>query len=461
MTRHILIFLVSALLVISCSAPRTVLPPPKVIRNQYIVTAKGDLCEYPTPAKTCKLIRSGETYDVRDFSRVSLFSQNSESEVIVPYSKEDDKCLSELKAFNCEPNFVMELYGEDPLLPQQWGIDAIGGKYAWAIQKYADDITVAIIDTGSDCEHSDLECASEFNASNNRTGEGAAQDENGHGSHVHGIVSAIGGNGTGVAGTVWRSNVAAYKFLGASGSGSTLTAVRAFHHAIEQGVDIISCSFGSRGYSSALADAVRDAQRDGIIVVAAAGNSGTDNDQIPHYPSNYEGVVSVGSIAQDRTLSDFSNYGRETVKVLAPGSRIISTWNDGSYKTISGTSMATPYVTGIIASLLQQAKTLPKKERAEWAVQQLYATAFKEIDGASKYGTIDYARALGAGPTCARKQCKACANDCLAQHKCKRKKLRKCRKQCQDEYRCKKGCKPYMEDSYERRCEPLFAGRGI
>ena len=443
MTRQILIFLICALLVISCSAPRTVLPPPKVIRNQYIVTAKGDLCEYPTPAKTCKLIKAGETYDVRDFSRVSLFSQESESEVIVPYSKEDDKCLGELKAFNCEPNFVMELYGdgEDPLLPQQWGIKAIGGEYAWTIQKYANDITVAIVDTGSNCQHSDLECGEEYDASNNRVGSGAAQDDNGHGSHVHGIISAIGGNSTGIAGTVWRSNVAAYKFLGSSGSGSALTAVRAFDHAIAQGVDIISCSFGSRGYSSALADAVRDAQRNGIIVVAAAGNSGTDNDQIPHYPSNYEGVVSVGSIAENRTLSDFSNYGRESVKVLAPGSRIISTWKDGKYKTISGTSMATPYVTGIIASLLQQKKDLPKKERAKWAVQQLFATAKQEIDGASAYGTVDYARALDASPMCNQSKCVDCRKRCAKNYNCKPKQLAKCRDKCRAKYNCKKGCK--------------------
>lgn len=440
-------FLFLASVLASCSATyfsggkESDLPPPSVVKDQYIVTAKGDLCEFPTPVKECRLIRAGETYDVRDFSRVSLLSlEGAEPSKVVPYSKEEDRCLTDLSGFKCEPNYVMELYGNDPLLSQQWGIESIGGYDAWKVIKEAPDVLVAVVDSGSNCEHEDLGCVAEYNATNNRDGKGAAFDENGHGTHVHGTVAAIGGNGQGVAGAVWRSNVAAYKFLDASGVGSTLTAVRAIDHAIERGVDIINCSFGSRGYSAALADSVARAQEEGIIIVAASGNSGLNTDDVPHYPSNYPGVVSVGSIGRDRSLSSFSNYGKETVSVLAPGDGIISTWPPSSYKILRGTSMAAPHVTGVLAGLLQQRQDLPKKERAAWAIKRLFDTAQQEIPGKSKFGTINYGAAVGYSEPCRRNRCVKCRKGCKKKFECRCGKQRKCMDECLKEHGCEKGC---------------------
>lgn len=190
-------------------------------------------------------------------------------------------------------------------------------------------------------------------------------DDNGHGTHVSGTIGGMGGNGIGVAGVNWTVQMVALKFLSASGSGSTTGAINAVNYFTDASISATATenfvatnnSWGGGGYSQALNDAIaRGAQRD-ILFVAAAGNSTSNNDVTANYPSNYnttaaagyDAVVAVASITSTGALSSFSSYGATTVDIAAPGSSIYSTLPGGSYGTYSGTSMATPHVSGAVA----------------------------------------------------------------------------------------------------------------
>lgn len=278
---------------------------------------------------------------------------------------------------------------DDPLFGVQWALRNIGqnnGKEkadldalkAWEKTKGKSDVVVAVLDTGVDYSHQDLASniwtrpdsipaykdnelgtvADEhgFNAVDNA---GDPMDENGHGTHCAGIIGAEGDNNEGIAGINWNVQIMPLKFLGRGGFGTTKDAIEAINYAIERkksGVNIrvISASWGSTAYSRALEDTIRKAGEEGILFVAAAGNAATDNDKTPHYPSSYKlpNVISVAALDRFDNLASFSNYGVKSVHVAAPGKEIMSTWLKGDYREASGTSMATPYVSGVAALVL-------------------------------------------------------------------------------------------------------------
>jgi subtilisin family serine protease len=186
-------------------------------------------------------------------------------------------------------------------------------------------------------------------------------DDNNHGTHVAGIIGAVGNNGLGVVGVNWNVKIMACKFLGADGYGTIADAIACLEYVAtmkDHGVNIVATnnSWGSYGYSQALYDAI-DAQRaKGILFIAAAGNYAFDNDNIPLYPASYElpNVISVAASDEFDQFTYFTNYGRATVHLLAPGSDILSTTPQNTYASFSGTSMAAPHVTGIAALLKSQ-----------------------------------------------------------------------------------------------------------
>jgi subtilisin family serine protease len=193
-------------------------------------------------------------------------------------------------------------------------------------------------------------------------------DDNGHGTHTSGTIAATGGNGIGVAGVTWSTLIVPLKFLDASGSGYTSDAVRALDYftaaaARSSSIDFVATnnSWGGGGPSTSLYDAIVRGARQDILFVAAAGNGGSDhigdnNNLVANYPSNYnttsavgfDAVIGVAAISSNGALASFSNYGSTTVELGAPGVSIASTV-PGGYSSYSGTSMATPHVTGAVA----------------------------------------------------------------------------------------------------------------
>jgi hypothetical protein len=292
-----------------------------------------------------------------------------------------------------EPNvrFHADVSPDDPSFPQLWGLQNTGqavqgvtgtadadidAPEAWERSIGSPSVTVGVIDTGIDYTHPDLAPNIWVNPGENCAGcrhdgidndgngyvddwhgwdfindDNDAFDDNGHGTHVAGTIGGVGGNGTGVAGVNWSVRLLPLKFLDADGSGDAADAVRAVLYASSMGAVATNNSWGGDGYSEALADAIDYASDHGSVFVAAAGNSFSDNDVSENYPSNYEipNVVAVASTDNRDARSWFSNYGRHTVDLGAPGSSILSTWPGGTYRYLDGTSMATPHVTGAVA----------------------------------------------------------------------------------------------------------------
>jgi len=300
-----------------------------------------------------------------------------------------------------EPNFEIELEEVDgplvPILPHdpqfndQWALansGQRGGKQgadisatlAWATSTGTDKVVVAVLDSGVDYTHEDLiqnmwmrpaniapyqdrdlgtiDDEHGFNAIENASDP---MDENGHGTHCAGIIGAEGENNLGIAGVNWKVQIMPLKFMNAGGFGSTKDAIEAINYVIDRkkagvNVRVISASWGSTQRSRALETVIRKAYENDILFVAAAGNSSTDNDRRPHFPSNYNvpNVVSVAALDRHDQIAKFSNYGVKTVAIAAPGVDILSTWLGDSYEEKSGTSMATPVVSGVAALILSQ-----------------------------------------------------------------------------------------------------------
>lgn len=177
------------------------------------------------------------------------------------------------------------------------------------------------------------------------------RDDNGHGSHTAGTIGAIGNNGVGVTGVNWKVQIAAMKFLNAQGSGAISAAQSALQLSVAKGILISNNSWGGGGFSQSFLNALVAANNAGHVFIAAAGNAASNNDTTASYPANYNvaNVISVAATNSNDQLASFSNYGVNTVDIAAPGVSIASTYSNGGYVYLDGTSMATPHVTGVVA----------------------------------------------------------------------------------------------------------------
>ncbi|MEO6589068.1 MAG: S8 family serine peptidase [Pyrinomonadaceae bacterium] len=297
----------------------------------------------------------------------------------------------------------------DPMFNEQWALSNTGqngGKEnadmsavkAWEKAKGNGKVVIAVLDTGVDYTHPDLVTNmwfrpdnvpqytdAELGTFNDIHGFDAADnqsdpmDDNGHGTHCAGIIGAEGNNDEGIAGINWKVQIMPLKFLGKGGFGSVKDAIESINYAIDRkrngvNIRIISASWGSTQYSKALEDSIRAAGEAGILFVAAAGNDSTDNDKRPHYPSNYNlpNVISVAALDRNDQLASFSNFGVKTVHIAAPGREIVSTWLKDDYREASGTSMATPYVSGTAALILSN--------EPDMSVEKLREKLLKSVD---------------------------------------------------------------------------------
>ncbi len=294
-----------------------------------------------------------------------------------------------------EPNYMLSaaVTPDDPRYPELWGLNNTGqtggsadadidADMAWGVSTGSPNVVVGVIDTGIDYNHPDL-AANVWTNPGEIAGNGIDDDGNGyvddihgwdfvnndndpfddhgHGTHVSGTITGIGNNGIGVAGVAWHVKVMALKFLDSGGSGSTANAVLAVDYANSMHVDLTSNSWGGGSFSQALYDAIARANALDIAFVAAAGNNGVDNDTSPHYPCSYNlpNVISVAATDDADQLASFSNWGAVSVDLAAPGVDILSTLPGNSYGLLSGTSMATPHVSGTCALIRSVSPHIP------------------------------------------------------------------------------------------------------
>ncbi|WP_040209038.1 S8 family peptidase [Neobacillus jeddahensis] len=231
------------------------------------------------------------------------------------------------------------------------GVELIQSPKVWETTK-GKGMTVAILDTGCDLTHPDLKerIIGGRNFTNDDKGNKEVyRDYNGHGTHVAGTIAATF-NQSGVVGVAPEANLVIIKVLDKNGSGQYEWIINGIHYAIEQKVDIISMSLGGPEDVPELHEAIQKAVNQNILVVCAAGNEGDGQDATNEfdYPGSYNEVISVGATNLDRQISDFTNSNNE-VDLVAPGENILSTYLNGQYAKLSGTSMATPHVSGALA----------------------------------------------------------------------------------------------------------------
>lgn len=299
----------------------------------------------------------------------------------------------------------------DPLWNQQWGLQRIGAPAAWNIS-HSHGIVVAIVDSGTNLQHADLQQSLWRNPGetpgNGKDDDGNGkvddvngwhfyhrpvgqyfvaaedanvQDDNGHGSHVSGIVAAQTSNAVGVAGLSWGARLMIVKVLDNLGEGWYSDIIEGIIYAADNGARVINLSLGGTELAQAMQDAVNYANSKGALVVAATGNDGGK----VLYPAACDRVLAVAATGtQDQRLS-WSNYGPQ-VDIAAPGEAIVSTWQTGNeYRTLSGTSMATPHVSGAAALLWSH-----RPDYTPAQVEQRLESQADDVNAASNPGKDAY-----------------------------------------------------------------------
>ena len=243
-----------------------------------------------------------------------------------------------------EPNFLAtaQLDPNDSLYSSQWNLKKISAPLAWDDAQGGDG-PIAVVDTGVQSNHPDLsgEVLQGYNFVSDSSN---TADDNGHGTHVSGIASAVTNNGVGVASIGFRSNILPVKVLNSAGSGTYSDVSSGIIYAADNGARVINLSLGGPSSSVTLQNAVTYATNKGSFVVAAAGNSGSST---PLYPAACAGALAITATDSSDNLAGFSNYGKN-VFVGAPGVGITSTYNNSGYTSLSGTSMSAPHFSGLL-----------------------------------------------------------------------------------------------------------------
>jgi len=357
----------------------------------------------------------------------------------VQFQKNSPDTLTQVAELRNQPNVIMaapnsrvtaDSLPNDPYFGDLWGLQNtgqsggtagvdIGVVNVWETRTDASSMLVAVIDTGIDYNHPDL-AANIWTNPGEIPNNGIDDDNNGyvddvhgydfvnndgdpmddhyHGTHVAGTIGAVGNNGLGVTGVAWTAQIMAVKFLNSNGSGYISDATEAINYAVANGAKILNNSWGGGGVDAGLLASITAADNAGVIFVAAAGNSGVDADVSPMYPAAYSvgNIISVAAIDRNDALAYYSNFGASSVDLGAPGSSILSTYPNASYASLSGTSMATPHVTGACALLWAQYPSLTHRQVIDLVLQGVTAKSYlsgKSVTG----GILDVATSLYLG----------------------------------------------------------------
>jgi thermitase len=323
--------------------------------------------------------------------------------VVTSSSRSDTQTI--LKQLQADPNVAyaelncvettLEDAPNDPDFAKQYAPQITQAVKGWTITKGNPDVLLAIVDTGIDYKHPDLS-AKLAKGYNIIAGNDQVTDGHGHGTHCSGIAGALTNNGVGMAGIAPNNKIFGVKVLSDEGQGTTADVCNGIIKAADMGAKVISMSLGGSGGQQAKQDAVNYALSKDVVVVAAMGNDGRETKT---FPGACDGVIGVGSTDQADARSSFSNFG-SWISVTAPGSKIWSTLPTGgsqmgsNYGVASGTSMATPAVSGLAALVRSQFPGLTQaqvKARIESTADDLGPKGFDKEYG---HGRINVFKAL-------------------------------------------------------------------
>lgn len=297
----------------------------------------------------------------RDLANSKIIKANQVREL------EPSLITGQTKSLKNEPKVILN----DPALQQAWGVDKSNALKAWEISQGSEKVVVAVIDTGCDLNHEDLEGNYWVNSKESSKPDGKDSDNNGfiddyygwnfsgnnndlsdnhgHGTHIAGIIGALANNGKGVVGISPKVKIMCLKYYDPKVPSDHLkNTVAAIHYAIKMGAHIINYSGGGLEPSKEERAAIELAEQKGILFIAAAGNERSNSDLHKYYPADYglSNIISVTAINPSSQVLPSSNYGTETVDIAAPGQNILSTLPGSTYGFMTGTSQATAFVTG-------------------------------------------------------------------------------------------------------------------
>ncbi|AMV36563.1 S8 family peptidase [Planctomyces sp. SH-PL62] len=263
---------------------------------------------------------------------------------------------------------VQPSYPTDPQFGLQWGLNNrsdvdVDAPEAWRTTAGSSSTIVAVLDSGIDLNNPEFRGRLWINPTASRrgravhgwnfvAGSGDVQDDYGHGTHVAGVLGAAANDGRGIVGVDRNARIMVLKVLDSRGGGTPEVAAAALIFAVDNGAKVVNASWATDTYSQTLYDAVAYADARGVVVVTAAGNEASDDDLRPVYPAAFDlpNILVVTAVDSSGNLADFANYGATTVDVAAPGVGIYSTFASRSrYATLSGTSMAVPFATGVVS----------------------------------------------------------------------------------------------------------------
>ncbi|MED4268253.1 S8 family peptidase [Priestia megaterium] len=320
-------------------------PPTAFEPNQLIIKFNENVCEH----KATEIHRKNKCEILEKNNRLGFHLVSTTKNVkklIDIYNKLDE-------VEYVEPNYIFKAsyVPNDSFYPFQYGPQKVQAPSAWDVTRSNSGIKIAIVDTGVQLNHPDL-TSKLFPGYNFVDGNTNPNDGNGHGTHVAGIAAAATNNVSGIAGMAPLASILPLRALDNTGNGTLNNIANAIIYAADQGAQVINLSLGGSQGSVTLENAINYAWGKGSVILAAAGNEGTNT---LTYPAYYENAIAVASTDSNDQRSSFSNYGT-WVEVAAPGSNILSTYIGSNYAYLSGTSMACPHVAGLAALLAAQGK---------------------------------------------------------------------------------------------------------